>query len=67
MVSTLFHNNLAAELAAEREKSKALQLELIKVTKQRDLIKLKWEQLDEEMNKIHSINKNLVNLNLNNA
>ena len=40
MTSNLFHNNLAAELAAEREKTQTLQQELERVSRQRDNSKL---------------------------
>jgi len=60
MVSTLFHNNLAAELAAEREKNKELTELLEKITKQRDLIKHKWEVLYEESENLKELNKQLL-------
>lgn len=59
-------NALSAELAAEKEKNKSLLLELEKTIKQRDLIKQKWEDLNEEVyqlrfqKKVSSLRKNLI-------
>lgn len=64
MISTLFHNNLSAELAAEKERTKALEAELIRITKQRDLIKEKWENLNDEVEKLRETNKQFINLNI---
>lgn len=55
MVSTLFHNNLAAELAAVRQKNQELEQELERVTRQRDLIKSKWEDLDARVEQLQSL------------
>ena len=57
MVSTLFHNNLSAELAAEREKNKALTRLLERVSRERDTIKHKWENLYEEAKNLKELNK----------
>jgi hypothetical protein len=46
MSSTLFQSAMAAELAALKIQNAKLKDELLFVTKQRDNIKYKWEQLD---------------------
>ena len=46
MSSTLFQSAVAAELAALKIENAKLKDELLFVTKQRDNIKYKWEQLD---------------------
>ena len=46
MSSTLFQSAIAAELAALKNENDKLKKDLLFVTKQRDNIKHKWEQLD---------------------
>lgn len=46
MSSTLFQSAMAAELAALKIENAKLKDELLFVTKQRDNIKYKWEQLE---------------------
>ena len=46
MSSTLFQSAIAAELAALKNENDKLKNDLLFVTKQRDNIKHKWEQLD---------------------
>jgi hypothetical protein len=46
MSSTLFQSAIAAELAALKNENDQLKKDLLFVTKQRDNIKHKWEQLD---------------------
>jgi hypothetical protein len=46
MSSTLFQSAMAAELAALKIQNAKLKDELLFVTKQRDNIKYKWEQLE---------------------